>query len=164
MQALLKDVAFNKDTETKIVHSFKPSIYQHWFVFLVFSFAIFLALRKFGITTITGLSILSVSSLLTLHHILSVYTTKYIITHRGIQFRKGPFSRALRELTYGDINNISVMQGGMQKRLKIGTLTISANQTSNVFRGIKNPHKTKELINTEKHLEHERRTLLRKML
>lgn len=74
------------------------------------------------------------------------------------------FSRTLKEIPYGDINNISVTQGNMQKRLKIGNLTIVTNQASHVFRGIKNPHKTKELINKEKYLEHERRTLLRKIL
>lgn len=164
IQALYKDDVFNKDSENTIVHSFKPSMYQHWFVFTVSLFAIFLSFTKFGIATITGLSILSVSGLLTLYHILSVFTTKYIITRRGIRFRKGPFSRTLKEITYGDIHNISVMQGSMQRRFKIGNLTIGTNQTSHVFGGIKNPHKTKELINKEKYLEHERRTLLRKIL
>lgn len=161
IQTLHRDTA---NTENTIVHSFKPSIYQHWFVFTVSLFAIFLAFRKFGIATITGLSILSVSGLLVIHHILSVFTTRYIITHRGIQFRKGPFSRTLKEVTYGDINNISVMQGSMQRRFKIGNLMISTNHTSHVFGGVKNPHKTKELISKEKYLEHERRTLLRKIL
>lgn len=164
MQALLHDATFHKDTETNIVHSFKPSIYQHWFVFTVSFLAIFLAFSKLGIATIAGLSILSVSGLLVLYQILSVSTTRYIITRRGIQFRKGPFSRTLKEITYGDINNISVMQGGMQRRLKIGNLAISTNHTSYVFGGVKNPHRTKELINREKYLEHERRTLLRKIL
>ncbi|TVM04431.1 MAG: hypothetical protein CV087_00620 [Candidatus Brocadia sp. WS118] len=159
-----KDTVFNKDTETGIVQSFKPSAWQNWFVFAASSFAIFLAIAIFGIEAVTGLSMLSVSSLLILYHILSVCTTTYVITHQGILFRKGPFSRTLKEVTYGEINNISVMQGSMQRRFKIGNLTISTNHDSHVFRGIKHPHKTKEIINKEKFLEHERRTLLRKIL
>ena len=164
INAIDKDTVFNKNTETEIVQSFKPSVWQNWFVFAVSSFAIFLALAKFGIETVTGLSMLSVSSLLILYHILSVCTTTYVITHQGILFRKGPFSRTLKEVPYGDINNILVIQGSMQRRLKIGNLMIGTNQASHMFKGIKNPHKTKELINKEKFLEHERRTLLRKIL
>ncbi|KAB2833140.1 MAG: PH domain-containing protein [Candidatus Brocadia sp.] len=162
--ALQRDTVFHKATETEIVQSFKPRMCQNWFVFAVSSFAIFLALTKFGVATTTGLSMVSVSSLLILYYILSVCTTTYIITHRGILFRKGPFSRALKEVTYGDINNILVIQGSVQRRFKIGNLMIGTNQASYVFRGIKHPHKTKELINKEKFLEHERRTLLRKTL
>lgn len=159
-----KNPVFNKNTETEFVQSFKPSVWQNWLVFAVSSFAIFLALAKFGVEAITGLSMLSVSSLLILYHVLSVCTTTYVITHQGILFRKGPFSRKLHELPYGTINNILVIQGSMQRRFKIGNLTIGTNQASHVFKGIKNPHKTKELINKEKFLEHERRTLLRKIL
>ncbi|OQZ04723.1 MAG: hypothetical protein B6D34_01885 [Candidatus Brocadia sp. UTAMX1] len=164
IHTLYKDADFDKDAETKIVQSFKPQIRQNWFVFTISSFAIFLAFTKFGFENITGLTILSLSSLLILYHVLSVYTTKYVITQGKIQIQKGLFSRTLKEIPYGDINNISVTQGNMQKRLKIGNLTIVTNQASHVFRGIKNPHKTKEIINKEKYLEHERRTLLRKIL
>ena len=62
------------------------------------------------------------------------------------------------------INNITIMQGKMQKRLKIGNLIISTEQVNIVFKGIKNPHQIKELIKKEKASEYERRTLLRKIL
>lgn len=78
--------------------------------------------------------------------------------------RKGPFFRKFKELTYGDINNISVRQGSMQKRLKVGNLVINTNQCRRILRGIKNPQKIKELINKEKSSAYERRTSLRKIL
>lgn len=158
------DTVFNTNTKTKIVHSFKPHIQHHWFLYAISSFSILLAFTKFGVNTITGLCILSISSFLIVYCILSIYTTKYVITHQGILVRKGPFSRKFKELTYGDINNISVRQGRMQKRLKIGNLVINTNQFNRIFRGIKNPHKIKELINKEKSSAYERRTLLRKIL
>lgn len=158
------DTVFNTNTKTKMVHSFKPHIQHHWFLYAISSFSILLAFTKFGVNTITGLCILSISSFLIVYCILSIYTTKYVITHQGILVRKGPFSRKFKELTYGDINNISVRQGRMQKRLKIGNLVINTNQFDRIFRGIKNPHKIKELINKEKSSAYERRTLLRKIL
>lgn len=158
------DTVFNTNTKTKMVHSFKPHMQHHWFLYAISSFSILLAFTKFGVNTITGLCILSISSFLIVYCILSIYTTKYVITHQGILVRKGPFSRKFKELTYGDINNISVRQGRMQKRLKIGNLVINTNQFDRIFRGIKNPHKIKELINKEKSSAYERRTLLRKIL
>ena len=158
------DTVFNNSTETKTVRSFKPSIQHHWFMYTISSFSILLVFTKFGVNTVTGICMLSISSFLLVYCILSVYTTKYVITHQGILVRKGPFSRKFKGLTYGDINNISVRQGRMQKRLKIGNLVISTNQYSRIFKGIKNPHKIKELINKEKSSAYERRTLLRKIL
>ena len=96
--------------------------------------------------------------------ILSVFTTRYVITNQGILIRKGPFSRKFKEINYCDINNISIKQGSMQKRFKIGNLTINTERVSCVFKGVKNPHQIKELINKEKASEYERRTLLRKIL
>lgn len=158
------EAVFINRAEPQIVQFFKPSIRHYWLLFTIFSFSLFFAFSVFGINTITGLSILSISSILIVYVILSVYTTKYIITNRGILVRKGPFSRKFKELNYGDINNISMKQGGMQKRFKIGNLIISTGHANRVFKGIKNPHKIKELINKEKALEYERRTLLRKIL
>ena len=96
--------------------------------------------------------------------ILSVFTTRYVITNRGILTRKGPCSRKFKEMSYFDVNNITIKQGSMQKRFKIGNLTINAGSVSRVFKGIRNPHQIKELINKEKASEYERRTLLRKIL
>ena len=96
--------------------------------------------------------------------ILSVFTTRYVITNQGILIRKGPFSRKFREMSYCDVNNITIKQGSMQKRFKIGNLTINTGSVSRVFKGIRNPHQIKELINKEKASEYERRTLLRKIL
>ena len=163
-KTLNKEPIFNKRTGPKIVQSLKPSIRQYLLLFTVSAFSILLAFTAFGISTITGLCILSISSLCSVYSILSVYTTKYLITHQGVLVRKGPFLRKFKELTYCDINNISIRQGRMQKRLKIGNLIINTNQVSCVLKGIKNPHKTKELINKEKASEYERRTLLRKIL
>ncbi|TLD40081.1 MAG: hypothetical protein JETT_3657 [Candidatus Jettenia ecosi] len=57
-----------------------------------------------------------------------------------------------------------IKQGSVQKRFKIGNLTINTKCISRILRGIKNPHKIKELINKQKASEYERRTLLRRML
>lgn len=67
-------------------------------------------------------------------------------------------------MSYCDVNNITIKQGSMQKRFKIGNLTINTERLSCVFKGIKNPHQIKELINKEKASAYERRTLLRKIL
>ena len=67
-------------------------------------------------------------------------------------------------MSYCDVNNITIKQGPMQKRFKIGNLTINTERLSFVFKGVKNPHQIKELINKEKASEYERRTLLRKIL
>lgn len=154
----------NNRIEITPVHSFKPSIQQHWFIYTISLFSILLAFTKFGVHAITGICLLSTGGLLIVYCILSVYTTKYIITHQGIMVRKGPFFRKFKELTYGDINNISVRQGSMQKRLKVGNLVINTNQCSRILRGIKNPQKIKEIINKEKSSAYERRTSLRKIL
>lgn len=161
---LIMDTVFNNSTEAKTAHSFKPSIQQHWFMYTISSFSILLAFTKFGVNTITGICMLSIGSFFIVYCILSVSTTKYIITQQEILVRKGPFSRKFKGLAYGDINNISVRQRRMQKLLKIGNLVINTNQFSRIFRGIKNPHKIKELINREKSSAYERRTLLRKIL
>ncbi|MFN3530969.1 MAG: PH domain-containing protein [Candidatus Brocadia sp.] len=163
-KTLDKDPVFNKNTEPQIVQSLKPGLRQHWLLFTMSAFSILLAFISFGIHTITGLCLLLISSVSIVYRILSVCTTKYVITHQGILIRKGPFSRKFKEIPYYDINNISIKQGKMQKRLKIGNLTISAGDVKSVLKGIKNPNKIKELINKEKTSEYERRTLLRKIL
>jgi uncharacterized membrane protein YdbT with pleckstrin-like domain len=155
---------FIKNTETKILQSFKPSIRQYWLIFAISLFSILLAFTSFGIHTVTGLCLLSVSSLLLVYRILSVCTTKYVITQEGILIKKGPFSGKFKKIPYHDINNIAIKQGKMQKRLKIGNLMISTGDIKSVLKGIKNPNKIKELINKEKTSEYERRTLLRKIL
>ncbi len=96
--------------------------------------------------------------------ILSVLTTRYLITRQGILVKKGPFSRKLKEISYRDIRNIFIKQGKMQRRFKIGNLAISTDHVNRVLKGVKNPQKVKELINREKASEYERRTLLRKTL
>jgi len=159
-----KETVFTKTTETKIIQSFKPSVRQYWLTCAILAFSIFLAFRVFGISTIVGLSILSISGLIIIYTILSVFTTKYVITNQGILIRKGPFSRKFREMSYCDVNNITIKQGSMQKRFKIGNLTINTERLSCVFKGVKNPHQIKELISKEKASEYERRTLLRKIL
>ena len=159
-----KETVFTKTTETKIIQSFKPSVRQYWLTCAILAFSIFLAFRVFGISTIVGLSILSISGLIIIYIILSVFTTKYVITNQGILIRKGPFSRKFREMSYCDVNNITIKQGSMQKRFKIGNLTINTERVSCVFKGIRNPHQIKELISKEKASEYERRTLLRKIL
>ena len=159
-----KETIFTKTTETKIIQSFKPTIRQYWLIFAILAFSIFLACRVFGISTIVGLSILSISGLSIIYIILSVFTTKYVITNQEILIRKGPFSRKFREMSYCDVNNITIKQGSMQKRFKIGNLTINTERVICVFKGIRNPHQIKELISKEKASEYERRTLLRKIL
>ena len=52
----------------------------------------------------------------------------------------------------------------MQKRFGVGNIIIGTEQAEYWLKGIKYPYKIKELINKEKALEYERRTLLRKML
>ncbi len=159
-----KETIFTKSTETKIIQSFKPTIRQYWLIFAILAFSVFLAFTAFGINTITGLSILSVSGFIIIYIILSVFTTRYVITNQGILVRKGPCSRKFKEINYCDINNISIKQGSMQKRFKIGNLTVNTGSVSRVFKGIRNPYQIKELINKEKASAYERRTLLRKIL
>lgn len=153
-----------KNTKTEIIQSLRPSILQYWLASIFLAFSIFLSFRRFGVNTITGISILSVSSSLAAYIIISVCTTRYLITHRGLLVRQGPFSIRFKEISYCDINNIMIKQGSVQKRFKIGNLTINTECISRILRGIKNPHKIKELINTQKASEYERRTLLRRML
>ena len=159
-----KETVFAKNTETKIIQSFKPTVRQYWLIFTIVAFSILLAFTAFGINTITGLSILSVSGSIIIYSISSIFTTKYVVTNQGILMSKGPFSRKFKEINYCDINNISIKQGSMQKRFKIGNLTINTESVSRVFKGIRNPYQIKELINKEKASEYERRTLLRKIL
>ena len=150
--------------EMKTIQSIKPTIRQYWLTFSILAFAVFLAFEAFGVTTITGQSILSVSGILTVHIFLSVFTSKYVVTDHGVLIRNGPFLRKFREVTYGEIHSITIKQGRMQKRFKIGSLIIRTESVSRVLNGIKHPNQTKELINREKAAEYERRTLLRKML
>lgn len=159
-----KEPVFIKNTETQIIQSSKPSVRQHWLLFTISAVFILLAFTSFGTNTITGLCLLSIGGFFIVYKMLSVCTTKYVITHQGVLVRKGPFSGKFKEIPYYDINNISVRQGRMQKRLKIGNLTISTKDVKSVWKGIKNPHKIKEVINKEKVLEYERRTFLRKIL
>lgn len=159
-----KETIFTKTTETKIIQSFKPNVRQYWLTFAILAVSIFLAFSVFGIGTIVGLSIVSISGLIIIYRILSIFTTKYVITNQGILIRKGPFSRKFREMSYCDINNITIKQGSMQKRFKIGNLTIHTGSGGHVIKGIRNPHQIKELMNKEKASEHERRTSLRKIL
>ncbi len=153
-----------KSLGAEIVQSLKPSMRQHWLTFTIFACSTFLSFAVFGVNTITGLSILSISGILFIYSLLSVCTTQYLITHRGIWTKKGPFSRKFKGISYGGIDNISITQGTMQKKFKIGNLAISTNQVNCVFKGIKNPHQVKELINNEKASEYKRRTLLKNML
>ena len=159
-----KETVFTKTIETKIIQSFKPTIRQYWLIFAILAFSAFLAFTGFGINAITGLSILSMCGFSIIYIILSVFTTRYVITNQGILVRKGPCSRKFKEIIYCDINNISIKQGPMQKRFRIGNLTINMGSVSRVFKGIRNPYQIKELINKEKASEYERRTLLRKIL
>jgi len=155
---------FTKTTETKIIQSFKPNVQQYWLTFAILAVSVFLAFRVFGLSTIVGLSIVSLSGTIIIYRILSVFTTKYVITNQGILIRKGPFTGKFREISYCDINNITIKQGSMQKRFKIGNLTIHTGSGGHVMKGIRNPYHIKELMNKEKASEYERRTLLRKML
>ena len=163
-KAVNKETVFTNVTETKTIQSFKPGIWQYWLTFAILTFSIFLAFTAFGINTITGLSILSISGLVVIYIILTVCTTRYVITNQGILVRKGPFSRKCKEINHCDINNISIKQGSMQKRFKIGNITIVSGSVSRVFNGIPNPYQVKELINKEKASAYERRTSLRKIL
>lgn len=159
-----KKTIFTKNTGTEIIQSFSPSIQYYWFILAILSFSILLALKRYGLTTVTGLSVLSVSSTLMVYIVLSVLTTRYFITRQGILVRKGPFSRKLKEISYRDIRNIFIKQGRMQRRFRIGNLAISTDRVNRILKGVKNPQKVKELINREKASEYERRTLLRKTL
>ncbi|MCF6154067.1 MAG: PH domain-containing protein [Candidatus Brocadia sp.] len=163
-KTLNKEPVFNKNTEIQILQSSKPSVRQHWLLFSISAVSILLAFTSFGTNTITGLCLLSISGLSIVYKMLSVCTTKYVITYQGVLVRKGSFSRKFKEIPYYDINNISIKQGRMQKRLRIGNLTISTKDVKSVWKGIKNPHKIKEVINKAKVSEYEKRTLLRKIL
>ena len=159
-----KETIFIKPTETKILQSFKPTFRQYWLLFTILAFSVFLVFSAFGIDTITGLSMLSICGLIIIYIFLSVFTTRYAITSQGILIRKCPSPGKFREMSYCDVNNITIKQGSMQKRFKIGNLTINTERLSFVFKGVKNPHQIKELINKEKASAYERRTLLRKIL
>ena len=158
-----KNVSY-KNPNFAVIQSFKPSFRHYWPLFSVLGFTVFLAFNAFGTDTITGQVMLVTSGVLFLHSLLTVCITRCIITQEGILVRKWPFSIRLKEITYGDINNIMVKQGAIQKRLKTGDLIISDDQKSRVLKGIKHPHKIKELMNKEKTSYHERRTLWRKVL
>jgi len=150
--------------EPKIVTSFRPSIPHYWRLFAIAAFAFFLGFVVFGIHATTGQFIVFLGVGSVIYRILSVYTTQYIITPQHLLVKRGPFSRKFKEITYGDINKIIVTQGSMQKRFGTGNIIIGTEQVECKLKGVKHPHKIKELINKEKALEYERRTLLRKML
>lgn len=146
------------------MQSFKPSILRHWFLFIVSAFFLLLAFASFGIKTKTGLIMASVSGGVAVYRVLSVYTTCLRVTQQGISVKIGPFSRRFRDISYRDVNNVAITQGAMQKRFKIGNLTIHTARATLICKGFKNPHQIKELMNEEKASEFERRTLLRKLL
>lgn len=149
---------------SEIILSFKPNILQYWLRLFVLAFSILLAFGLFGIKSITGICISSISIPLTIYILIVVFTTKCIITHNGVLIKNNPFSGTPKEINYADINNISVKQGVIQKLLRIGNLSIKTEQFSKSLKGIKNPHKIKELINNEKTSYVEKRILLRKIL
>lgn len=146
------------------MQSFKPSILRHWFMFFVCAFFLLLAFTSFGVETKTGLIVASVSGAVGVYRVLSVYTTCLRVTQQGILVKIGPFSRKFRDISYRDVNNVAITQGAMQKRFKIGNLTIHTNRATLICKGFKNPHQIKELMHEEKTSEYERRTLLRKLL
>ncbi len=150
--------------EPKIVKSLRPSIPHYWRLFAIAAFALFLCFTVFGLHTITGHFMVFLAGGSVIYRILSVYTTRYVITPRCLLVKRGPVSRRFKEITYGEINKILVTQGSMQKRFGTGNIIIGTEHTEYWLKGIKHPHKIKELINKEKALEYERRTLLRKML
>ena len=150
--------------EPKIVKSFRPSIQHYWWLFAIAAFSFFLGFTVFGIHTTTGQCVVFLGGGSVVYRILSVYTTRYVITPQCIWVKRGPVSRKFKEITYGDINKILITQGSMQKRLGTGNIIIGTEYAEYKLKGIKHPYKIKELINKEKALEFERRTLLRKML
>ena len=150
--------------EPKIVKSFRPSIPHYWRVFALAAFALFLCFTVFGLHTIAGHCMVFLAGGSVIYRILSVFTTQYVIAPQCLLVKRGPVSRKFKEITYGEINKILVTQGSMQKRFGVGNIIIGTEQAEYRLKGIKHPHKIKELINKEKALEYERRTLLRKML
>jgi membrane protein YdbS with pleckstrin-like domain len=150
--------------ENEIIKSLRPSVRQYWLFFAILTFCLYLAFTKFGVNTTTGFSIVFTTGFIAMYIILSVFTTKYVITQQAVLIRRGPFSTKFTEINYGDINSILIRQGRIQKYFKIGSLMINAERIRRVFRGIKNPYKVKEIINKEKAFHYEKRTLLRKIL
>lgn len=150
--------------EPNIIKSFRPSIPHHWRLFAVAAFAFFLCFTVFGLHTITGYCMMFLAGGSVVYRILSVFTTRYVITPQCLLVKRGPFSRKFKEITYGDINKILVILGSIQKRFGVGNIIIGTEKAEYWLKGVKHPHKIKELLNKEKALEYERRTLLRKML
>lgn len=150
--------------EPKIVKSFRPSIQHYWRLFAIAAFSLFLGFTAFGVHTITGQCMVFLGGGSVMYRTLSVYTTRYVITPQCIWVKRGPVSRKFKKITYGDINKILITQGRMQKRFGTGNIIIGTEYAEYKLKGIKHPYKIKELINKEKALEFERRTLLRKML
>lgn len=151
-------------TENTLITSFKPNVLHYWFMCSLFALSLFLAFTVYNSHTIVKLSLILVSGLMFIYSMLSVCTTRYLITLKGILINKYPFSKKFKEIHYCDINNIIIRQGAMQKRFKIGNIIISTERVNYIFKGIKHPQKIKELINKEKCSDYERRTLLRKIL
>ncbi len=150
--------------EPNIVKSFRPCILHYWRLFALAAFALFLCFTVFGLHTIIGYCLVFLAGASVIYRILSVCTTQYVITPRRLLAKRGLVSRKFKEITYGDINKILVTQGSMQKRFGVGNIIIGTEHAEYWLKGIKHPYKIKELINKEKALEYERRTLLRKML
>lgn len=150
--------------EREIVQSLKPSIKHYSFLFLVLAYIIYLSYTKYGVNTITGLSIASTSSLIIIFNLLTFFTTRYVITRQGVLVKKGPFSKNFKEIPFRDIDNIAIKQGILQKQFNLGNLIIYGKLTKSTCKGVKKPYRIKELIKQEKAAEYERRTLLKKIL
>ncbi|MCF6148610.1 MAG: PH domain-containing protein [Candidatus Kuenenia sp.] len=151
-------------TDTTLRSVLKPRITHYWLLFFIFVFSVFLSLRKYGIESVFGLFLLSFGSILFCYALLTICVSKYLITQDGLFLRQGPFSASFKKIDFNDINKISIHQGSIQKRLRVGTLKIYTNTLTYSLKGIKNPHQIRELINQEKVSYNERRALLKNIL
>ncbi|MGQ3684863.1 MAG: PH domain-containing protein [Candidatus Loosdrechtia sp.] len=150
--------------ENEIIKSLRPTIRHYTFFLVILALCLYLAFTKSGIHTTKGFSIAFISGFLGVYTILSVFTTKYVITCQAVLIKKGPFSLRFTEVNYSDIDSIFVRQGKIQKYFKTGNLIINAERIRYVLRGIKDPFKIKEIINKEKASYHEKRALMKKIL
>ena len=110
--------------ESKIVKSFRPSIQHYWRLFAIAAFSFLFGFTVFGIHTTTGQCMVFLGGGSVVYRILSVYTTRYVITPQCIWVKRGPVSRKFKKITYGDINKILITQGSMQKRFCTGNIII----------------------------------------
>lgn len=150
-------------TKNSLRSTLKPRITHYWLFFFIFVLSVFLSFRRYGIESAFGLFLLSIGSILFCYALLTICISKYLITQEGL-FLRGPFSRSFKKIDFNDINKISILQGSVQKRLRVGTLKIYTNNVTYSLKGIKNPHQTRELINQEKVSHNERRALLKNIL